>query len=249
MDENFKLNAYVTNLGKYNEGQLVGEWVSFPTTAEHMQGVLDRIGIGKGYEEYFITDYDTDLPNIAKIAGEYESLDKLNYLGVKLQELSSDELDQFKEILESDVGLDEVESVTAYINLTDNLDHYTIYPDVTNEKQLGEYVLYESGAYDVDKLGDLAMYIDCEALGRDTRLNDGGEFTRDSYVINDQSRWDITFDGKLESIPSEYRVTGSGQNQGDQPSNAIEDAINQSDLQAVADEMMMESSVGMEPVQ
>ena len=24
--------AFVTNLGKYNEGMLVGEWVKFPTT-------------------------------------------------------------------------------------------------------------------------------------------------------------------------------------------------------------------------
>ena len=26
--------AFVTNLGKYNEGMLVGEWVKFPTTEE-----------------------------------------------------------------------------------------------------------------------------------------------------------------------------------------------------------------------
>ena len=28
----FHLAAYVTNLGKYNEGYLVGEWVKFPVT-------------------------------------------------------------------------------------------------------------------------------------------------------------------------------------------------------------------------
>ena len=28
--------AFVTNLGKYNEGELVGEWVHFPTTEEEM---------------------------------------------------------------------------------------------------------------------------------------------------------------------------------------------------------------------
>lgn len=56
--------AFVTNLGKYNEGMLVGEWVKFPTTEEEMQNVFERIGIGKEdefgqpYEEWFITDYD-----------------------------------------------------------------------------------------------------------------------------------------------------------------------------------------------
>ena len=53
--------AFVTNLGKYNEGMLVGEWVKLPTTEEEMQKVFERIGIGKQdefgqpYEEWFIT--------------------------------------------------------------------------------------------------------------------------------------------------------------------------------------------------
>ena len=38
--------AFVTNLGKYNEGELVGEWVHFPTTEEEMKKVFERIGIG-----------------------------------------------------------------------------------------------------------------------------------------------------------------------------------------------------------
>ena len=37
--------AFVTNLGKYNEGMLVGEWVKLPTTEEEMQKVFERIGI------------------------------------------------------------------------------------------------------------------------------------------------------------------------------------------------------------
>ena len=62
LDGNFE--AFVTNLGKYNEGMLVGEWVKLPTTEEEMQKVFERIGIGKQdefgqpYEEWFITDYE-----------------------------------------------------------------------------------------------------------------------------------------------------------------------------------------------
>ena len=32
MEDDFQ--AFVTNLGKYNEGKLVGEWVKFPTDTE-----------------------------------------------------------------------------------------------------------------------------------------------------------------------------------------------------------------------
>ena len=35
LDGNFE--AFVTNLGKYNEGALVGEWVKFPTHQREMQ--------------------------------------------------------------------------------------------------------------------------------------------------------------------------------------------------------------------
>ena len=62
--------AFVTNLGKYNEGQLVGEWVKFPTTVEEMQEVFKRIGINAEYEEIFITDYDVDIPHLYEKLGE-----------------------------------------------------------------------------------------------------------------------------------------------------------------------------------
>ena len=63
-DKNYPFAAFITNLGKYNEGELVGEWVKFPTTAEELKEVFKRIGIGQKddfgqpYEEWFITDYE-----------------------------------------------------------------------------------------------------------------------------------------------------------------------------------------------
>ena len=34
--------AFVTNLGKYNEGELVGEWVQFPTTEDKMKEIAQE---------------------------------------------------------------------------------------------------------------------------------------------------------------------------------------------------------------
>ena len=62
-DKEYPFAAFITNLGKYNEGALVGEWMKFPTTAEELKKVFERIGIGakddfgQTYEEWFITDY------------------------------------------------------------------------------------------------------------------------------------------------------------------------------------------------
>lgn len=54
------MRIYLTNLGKYNEGYLIGEWIDLPISNEELQKVLDRIGINEEYEEYFITDYEDD---------------------------------------------------------------------------------------------------------------------------------------------------------------------------------------------
>ena len=37
--------AYITNLGKYAEGQLVGETLKFPATTEDVQSLLKNIGV------------------------------------------------------------------------------------------------------------------------------------------------------------------------------------------------------------
>ena len=83
-DKDYPFAAFITNLGKYNEGDLVGEWVKFPTTPEEMQKVFERIGIGQKddfgqpYEEWFITDYDCYVDGLYDKLGEYENLDELN---------------------------------------------------------------------------------------------------------------------------------------------------------------------------
>lgn len=81
--------AYVTNLGLYPErGAGAGEYLKFPTTVEEVQALFSRIGIdGKQYEEYFITDYDSDILGLTDHLGEYESLDELNYLAHLLEEM------------------------------------------------------------------------------------------------------------------------------------------------------------------
>lgn len=96
-DKDYPFAAFITNLGKYNEGELVGEWVKFPTTAEELKEVFKRIGIGQKddfgqpYEEWFITDYDCYVDGLYSKLGEYENLDELNYLASKLDEMSESE--------------------------------------------------------------------------------------------------------------------------------------------------------------
>ena len=47
--------VYIANLGKYNEGYLVGAWFTFPIDEED---VKEKIGLNEQYEEYAIHDTD-----------------------------------------------------------------------------------------------------------------------------------------------------------------------------------------------
>lgn len=207
--------AFVTNLGKYNEGSLVGEWVKFPVTEEEMQKVFERIGIGSKdefgqvYEEWFITDYECPIHGVYEMLGEYESLDKLNYLASRIDELDKWEQEKLVAIMEA--GCDEVSDIDDLINLTFNLDCYDFIPDIHDESDLGYYYVHEAGIYEEADLGSLANYIDYERFGRDVALDEGGRFTDEGYIRNTGDRWTREFDGTLEDIPDEYRITGGGE--------------------------------------
>ena len=46
--------AYVTNAGKYSEGQLVGETLKFPTTAQEVEALLKRIGVDGAIRKFLL---------------------------------------------------------------------------------------------------------------------------------------------------------------------------------------------------
>ena len=206
-NKDYPFAAFITNLGKYNEGELVGEWVKFPTTAEELKEVFKRIGIGQKddfgqpYEEWFITDYDCYVDGLYSKLGEYENLDELNYLASKLDEMDQSDYAKFQAAME--IG-DYTSSLQEIINLTENLDCYEIYPNIEDYDDLGRYYLEE---LEVSKVpAHLQNYIDYEAYGRDVALEENGTFTDQGYVWDTREAFNEYYDGERGSIPEEYRV-------------------------------------------
>ena len=195
--------AYVTNLGLYPErGAGAGEYLKFPTTVEEVQALFSRIGIDeKQYEEYFITDYDSDILGLTDHLGEYESLDELNYLAHLLEEMTPDELEKLEAVM--DAG-EYTSSVKDLINLTQNLDCFDFYSDVNSEEELGRMYIQDFEAIQVPE--HLIDYIDYEAYGRDIRINDGGHFAPGGYVADNRSNFVEHYTG-LDDIPDEYRIS------------------------------------------
>ena len=150
------LNIYLTNLGKYAEGELLGEWVELPVSQDELKEVFKRIGINEQYEEYFITDYECDFYEV----GEYENLDTLNEIAEKLNELEEEESTVAKALMsECGYTLDEA------IEKVNNGD-YRIYSDCNDMTDVAYEVVEECG-YLNNVPENVARYFDYEAFGRD----------------------------------------------------------------------------------
>lgn len=146
------MEIYLTNLGKYNEGYLVGEWVHLPVSDDDLRAVFDRIGINKEYEEFFITDYE----NSPICINEYDSIEQLNILAEKIESLS--DVDNL--ILEYLINYESLNICEAIEEFDEG--NYCYYWDVMDELDLGYRV---SEDWDIPE--HLASYIDYEAIGRD----------------------------------------------------------------------------------
>lgn len=167
------MKIYLTNLGKYNEGELVGEWVELPVSNEELQEVFKRIGINEEYyEEYFITDYECDFYEV----GEYENLDTLNNIASQIEELDEEESKVVKALM-SELGytLDEAIEKT-------NSGDYTIYSDCNNMTDVAYQVVKECG-YLNNVPDNVARYFDYEAFGRDLGIEGTFIFTDDNEAI------------------------------------------------------------------
>ena len=158
---NDDMAVYIANLGKYNEGYLVGAWFTFPIDEED---VKEKIGLNEQYEEYAI--HDTD--NFPIAIGEYVSIEELNSMYEMIEELPDYIVECLDEFISHYGTLEEV---------VEHKDDIYYYPDCETMTDVAYYYIDELQA-----LGDippsLQNYIDYEAYGRD--LDMGGCFIETS---------------------------------------------------------------------
>ncbi len=162
------IKIFITNLGKYNEGYLVGEWIALPADKEAVQALFDRIGINEEYEEYFITDYETDLPIDI---GEYENVFRLNELAEQLSELSEHELKKYKAILETGFW-------SKHDDIINRLDYYNLMEDIKTCTDYAGMLIDD----DTNIPEFIKGYINYERYGRDVTSCLDGAFTEYGWI-------------------------------------------------------------------
>ena len=150
------IKAYVTNLGLYNEGILCGEWVTFPITEEEQEELFDRIHIDENHEEYFMTDYESDL-DLYHMFGEYVSIDKLNEIAEEFEALASWEEETVTALISNGYNFEQAMKAK---------DDVICYRDCSSMTEVAEQYAEEVGLLDSIP-ENLRYYFDFEAFGRD----------------------------------------------------------------------------------
>lgn len=183
------LKLYIANLGKYNEGELVGGWLTLPYTEEELNDLFVEIKLGyydedgdyvhgyeedgSFYEEYAIHDFECDVEGVE--VGEYSNIEELNEIAEKLESLDDFEMKMLEAIIDFEGG-----DILSHL---DNIDEYRLFEGVDDEYDLGYYWMEESGCYDIPK--HLQNYIDYEKFGRDYSLETNGSFTLHGWIERD----------------------------------------------------------------
>ncbi|MCO5432990.1 antirestriction protein ArdA [Enterococcus faecalis] len=158
MDE---LRVYIANLGKYNEGELVGEWFTLPVDEEK---VAEQIGLNEIYEEYAIHDYELPFE-----IDEYISLEELNRLGTLAQELEGMPFeDSIQEIQQA--------FFNSFEEMVEHKDDIVCYSDCETMADVAASLIEEGVLGEIP--ANLVNYIDYEAFGRDLEIEGNFLVTR-----------------------------------------------------------------------
>ena len=172
------LNVWIGNLGKYNEGELVGEWLELPVSKKELDTFLrEKVGLqltqdevekalaenGVCYEEYMINDYETDLP--IQIS-EYENLDNLNLLATIAENVN--DMDAINAYVDSQ-GEMTIEELANLMEQEDNIAYYRFSNDnlfMSSEEKMGYEMAEITGLLATLQKMQIEDFFDFEGYGR-----------------------------------------------------------------------------------
>lgn len=132
-----------------------------------------------------------DYPNaLSVLEGRTVNLDELNYLAKRMECFFDDEYNQFSIA----VGRTNATTIKDMINLTFNLDKYTLITDISDMTKIGrEYVLNTEGAVPADTRYDEKY----AQIGRDLLNSGRGIFTDKGLLFVEEKPLEEIYDGQV----------------------------------------------------
>lgn len=183
--------AFVANLGRYNEGDIVGDWLPLPYDPDGLDGWLRQHALigttddfGQPYEEYLVMDFD-NMPDVGASAGlgdllsgegmQYVSLADLNLVAAACEDASladTEALEAYCRFCDTPSSIDE--ACNLLLQADDIPFHEFCSTGATPEESMGLSYAEEAGIADAlegidlgSELPSAASYLDYGKLGRD----------------------------------------------------------------------------------
>ena len=182
MNENAIIKGYITNLGKYNEGDLVYKLISFPIDAAELNEALKEISCkytdengvvhNEFYEEFFFSDWECEIPFDF---GEFPNISEINDIAERVEALAEYEQDVLRVILEEHTS-----DVDEALRIVEDNDYRT-WDSCDKMADVAEARADEFG-YLEDIPERFQCYIDYEKWGRDLEIK-GTFLEGDGYFV------------------------------------------------------------------
>ena len=139
------------------------------------------------------------LPELTDVRLDSPSIQEMNFLAQRLAQLPDSEAIALRGVwkrLGKEGLLEEPVRAMDLINMTYGLDTVMIASNVSNDYELGEFVLNGDLDDDLIRLSDKVVeLLDMEAVGRWNRINQAGEFVGNHYVVAGEYELQQVYDG------------------------------------------------------
>ena len=139
------------------------------------------------------------LPELTDVRLDSPSIQEMNFLAQRLAQISDSEAIALRGVwkrLEKAGYLEEPVTARELINMTYGLDTVMIASNVSNDYELGEFVLNGDLDDDLIRLSDkMVELLDLDAVGRWYRINQTGEFVGSHYVVAGEYQLQQVYDG------------------------------------------------------
>ena len=198
-----EFSIMISNRSRFEAGDGGGYWLDLPATKEQLQVAMQSVGItADNPQDFSIRGYSDDPDK--HIALPYEmvcaaSVDELNFLAARLNQLDPAELDKLNAATQRQNGF---ENIGQIIDFTYNVDYFVHIPEVRTFRDLGDYYLNQSGM--VQMPDEWKNGVDLAAFGKNAAEQEKGAFTEYGYIVESGDEWERHFEGR--DVPEEYRI-------------------------------------------
>jgi hypothetical protein len=132
--------------------------------------------------EYVASEFGYDVEDVSITIQSIEELSDLDCERLNLD--LANELAEKLEDVDEDIVLSFIESNSSDPKelLNAEFDDCWLYPDVSTDRELGQYIVEDMGV-ELSR-ETLERYLDYEKFGRDVRLEEGGSFVDKGYFVS-----------------------------------------------------------------